>query len=137
MDNISYLLEAVRDVVRVLDRLLNTSNGERDFQLLISEHDYLRRIGIDGFVMEMIRRADSLMVEMERVSQSECGGYRASVRGGGTRGRPSFDMSKEKISFFSDQGFKVKDISAMLGVSVRTVERRIATFGLCISGIMI
>lgn len=46
-------------------------------------------------------------------------------------------MSKEKISFFSEQGFKVKDISAMLGVSVRTVERRIATFGLCISGIMI
>lgn len=69
MDNISYLLEAVCDVVRVLDRLLNTSNGERGFQLLISKFDYLRRIGIDGFVMEMIRRADSLMVEMERVSQ--------------------------------------------------------------------
>ena len=33
MDDISYLLEPVHDVFRVLDRLVNTSNGERDFQL--------------------------------------------------------------------------------------------------------
>ena len=56
----------------------------------------------------------------ERVRQSECGGYRASVHGSGTRGRPSFDISKEQLSFFVEQGFKVKDMSAMLGVSVRT-----------------
>ena len=33
MDDISYLLETVHDVVIVLDRLVNTSNGEREFQL--------------------------------------------------------------------------------------------------------
>ena len=105
MDEISCLLEAVHDVVRVLDRLVKTSNGERDFQLLISKLDYLQRIvvnlDIDDFVTEIIGRAYSLLIETDRVRQSECGGYRASVHGSGTSGKPSFDISKEQLSFFN------------------------------------
>lgn len=89
MDHISYLLKAVHDVVTVFDRLVNTGNGERDLQLQISKLDYLQRIlvnlDIDDFETEMIGVAYSLIVETERVSQSECGGYRASVHGGGLR----------------------------------------------------
>jgi hypothetical protein len=59
----------------------------------------------------MTGRAYSLMVETERVNQSESGDYGASVHRGGIRGRPSFDISKEQLLFFIEQGFKVKDIS--------------------------
>jgi len=40
------------------------------------------------------------MVETERVNQSESGGYRVSVHGGGILGRPSFDIGKEQLLFF-------------------------------------
>ena len=54
------------------------------------------------------------------------GGYQASKQETerGRRGRPPFDISKEQLSYFIDNGFKIKNISSMLGVSVRTVERR-------------
>ena len=92
--DISYLLEAVHDVIRVLDthRLLNTSNGERVFQLLMSKLDFLQRIvvnpDIDDLATEMIGMAYSLMVETENANQSQCGArlqIRASVHGGGIR----------------------------------------------------
>ena len=40
------------------------------------------------------------------------------------RGGLSFDKSRERLSIFIEQGFKVKDVlSAVLAVSVRTVEK--------------
>ena len=43
MDDLSYLQNAVYDVLRDLERY-EQSNGERDLQLLIGKVDYLRRI---------------------------------------------------------------------------------------------
>ena len=40
------------------------------------------------------------------------------------RGRPSFDISEETLSFFLENGFKVPVIAELLMVSTRTVERR-------------
>ncbi|KAJ7351150.1 hypothetical protein OS493_036353 [Desmophyllum pertusum] len=132
MDDISYLLVAVNDVLTVLDRFENTNNGERDLQLLLSKLDYLQRIAVnldmDDFLSEMFGRAHSLMLEIERANQQSIG-YRACAQGDERRGRPSFHITEEQLSFFIEQGFKVKDISSMLNVSVRTVERRMAAFG--------
>ncbi|KAJ7352785.1 hypothetical protein OS493_033846 [Desmophyllum pertusum] len=81
----------------------------------------------------MFGRAHSLMLEIERANQQSIG-YRACAQGDERRGRPSFHITEEQLSFFIEQGFKVKDISSMLNVSVRTVERRMAAFGLSVSG---
>ena len=72
------------------------------------------------------------VLEIERANQSV--GYRTCAQGGGRRGRPSFNKSEDHLSFFIDQGFKVKAISSMLSVGVRIVERRMSTFGLSVSG---
>ena len=50
------------------------------------------------------------------------------------RGRPSFDVKEEQLSFLVENDFKVPEISLMLGVSTRTVERRLSSFGISISG---
>ena len=62
------------------------------------------------------------------------GGYAAAIFCIGTRGRPSYEIPREQLSFLLDQGFKVSQVSVMLGVGLRTVERRMTAFGLSVSG---
>ena len=50
------------------------------------------------------------------------------------RGRPSFDIKEEQLAFLVENGFKVPQISQVLGVSIRTVERRLAVFGIKMLG---
>ena len=48
------------------------------------------------------------------------------------RGRPKFDISRDQLGHFIETGFSVPEMSEMLGVSKRTVERRLQQFGLSI-----
>ena len=52
----------------------------------------------------------------------------------GGRGRPSFEIKEERLSFLIDQGFQVPVIAKLFSVSPRTIERRMAKYGLSISG---
>ena len=61
-------------------------------------------------------------------------GYRPPCTSLGERGRPSFQIPKEQLSFLLEQGFKVQEVSSILGVAKHTIERRMAAFGLCVSG---
>ena len=61
-------------------------------------------------------------------------GYRPPCTPLGERGRPSFQIPKEQLSFLLEQGFKVQEVSSNLGVGKRTIERRMAAFGLRVSG---
>ena len=69
---------------------------------------------IDDFVAEMIEMASSLMVEAERVNQSESGG-----------GLEYIDVEygeEEQLSLFIKEDVKGYKCCSMLGVSVRNVE---------------
>ena len=52
----------------------------------------------------------------------------------GGRGRPLFEIKEEQLSFLIDQGFQVPVIAKLFRVSPRTIERRMANYGLSISG---
>ena len=47
-------------------------------------------------------------------------------------GHPRFDISQEQLSFLIETRFSVPQIADMIGVSVRTVRRRMSLFGLSI-----
>eukprot|EP00794_Sanderia_malayensis_P018368 gene18368-20215_t len=47
-----------------------------------------------------------------------------------SRGRPSYDIAEEQLVSMIDLGFTVPQMSQMLQVSTRTLERRIAQYGL-------
>ena len=51
-----------------------------------------------------------------------------------TRGRPSFDIREETLTFLLEKGFKIPVIAQLLMVSSRTVERRMNKYGLTESG---
>ena len=50
----------------------------------------------------------------------------------GLVGRPSFAVSHEQLSILIENGFSVPQIADMVGVSVRTIRRRMSEFGLSI-----
>jgi len=51
------------------------------------------------------------------------------------RGRPSFEIKQEQLSFLLEEGFKVPTIAQLFCVSTRTIERRMAAYGLSVSGV--
>ena len=48
----------------------------------------------------------------------------------GDRGRPKFDVSRDQLEFLLERGFSVPDVAHMLGLSVRTTERRLQEFNI-------
>lgn len=75
-----------------------------------------------------------MLVEMDQKNYVNCA-YQAPLNSSGKRGRPSYEITEEQLLFLLEQGFQVGDISNILGVSARTVERRMSQFGLSVSGI--
>ena len=51
------------------------------------------------------------------------------------RGRPSCEIKQEQLSFLLEEGFKVPTIAQLFCVSTRTNERRMAAYGLSVSGV--
>jgi hypothetical protein len=51
----------------------------------------------------------------------------------GFRGRPAFNIASETLEYFLENNFKVGEISTMLGVSKRTIERRLKDLGLSVA----
>lgn len=49
------------------------------------------------------------------------------------RGRPSYSISKEQLELFIEFGFHTSEIVTLLGVSVRTVQRRLSDYSLSIT----
>lgn len=73
----------------------------------------------------------------ELLEQESCSGdsvqeasYQADTCQLGTCGRPRFNVTPEQLQYFLDHRFTVPAIATMLGVSIRTVRRRMTYFGL-------
>ena len=130
-----YMISALNDVLTALNRY-DVDSSSTDFHPIILKLDYLQRLvvnlAIDDFVIEMISLAYRTLVEID--SKETISGYRASLNMTGRRGRPSFEIGEEQLSYLLEQGFNVRDIGSILGVSVRTVERRMSAFGLTVLG---
>ena len=134
-----YLINALHDVIRSIDRYEASGDVCTDFQAVILKLDYVQRIvvnlGIDESISRMVGETMRMLMDLHQNNQQiDAGTYRVSVNRGGPRGRPYFNISEEQLVFLLEFGFKVNDISNFLGVSKRTVERRMSTFGLSVSG---
>ena len=84
--------------------------------------------------MLLIGEAISCM-SRDRSLSLECDGvnfpHRVSTQ---RRGRPSFEIKQEQLAFLLKQVFKVPNIAQLFCVSTRTIERRMAAYGLSVSG---
>lgn len=137
--DIPYLHDAIMDIINTIDRLRVSGDPSTDFQPITFKLDFVQRIAVgldvDELVTELIGLAYRMFVEIDQSNHVNCAGYKAPLTSSGKQGRPSYEISEEQLLYLLEQGFQVCDISNILGVSARTVERRMSTFGLSVSGI--
>ena len=128
--NESVFLRSIRDV-NVVGEVL------RDLRASVAERAFYR---LDWLLDIVNRYADSLSttVDVDQVhlllrEAREClcahsGSFAAQIAQpvfSGHRGRPSYRITVEQLQFLIDRRFSVREIASLLGVGVRTVERRI------------
>ena len=80
-----------------------------------------------GEAISCMSRDRSLSLEFDGVNFA----HRVSTQ---RHGRPSFQIKQEQVSFLLEQGFKVPTITQLFCVSTRSIERRMAAYGLSVSG---
>ena len=78
-----------------------------------------------GEAISCMSRDRSLSLEFDGVNFP----HRVSTQ---RRGRPSFVIKQEQLAFLLEQGFKVPTIAQLFCVSTRTIERRMAAYGLSV-----
>ena len=84
--------------------------------------------GIDEQIVNLIRGArDCLIGSQDTFSVSS-----PATAFTGQRGRPKYSISRNQLDFLIARCFSVVDIATLLGVSVRTIERRLFEFGLSV-----
>ncbi len=72
-----------------------------------------------------------MLVELkENCDMSSVIGQHPPTSHSGNAGRPPFLISKEQLQYLVENQFSVPQISTMLGVSSRTIERRMNSFGI-------
>ena len=76
----------------------------------------------------------SVHQQLESINYSPDVQYQAPLTYTQGRGKQNIYISKEQLAFLVDQGFTAGEMSGVLGVGKRTVQRRLAAVGLSISG---
>lgn len=85
----------------------------------------------DMFSREILSLIELAKEQLElTMRRSEDNPYQARTEISGRKGRTRFIISLEQLQYFVDNGFTATDMSAMLGVSRSTVERRLREFNL-------
>ena len=140
MADLPSVVQAINDLVVRIERF----NDPSEIGSIVLRLDYITRMLVnldvaDDIVNAMSRLHETVVaIEAGQAdgSSSVGQGYQTQLNRTGGRGRPSFDITREQLSFLLEQGFKVKECSdlSVLGVGLRTVERRMSEFGLSVSG---
>ena len=129
---VQYILSVIESTITSIDSVKNKD----DISSLVLRLDYLNRVivgeGLPDAIVSSLGEVRFILRAKEMEPDGEFNGPdKESSR---RRGRPSFDVKEEQLSFLVENDFKVPEISTMLGVSTRTVERRLSSFGISISG---
>ena len=133
----TYLLGALAVIEDLIGRL-DARNDPDCCEAIAFRLEVLKRflvnVGIDDVTLQLVDEAYRKFRHCEqRFSALENSAFTPKVYSG-RRGKPSYDIHEGQVNYLLEQGFKVGEISKMLGVSKRTLERRMWSFGLSVAG---
>lgn len=136
LDEICSELSRMSSDICSLDSL---SHGELDFytyrleqiwkNLFQIHYDCSRETVLDDRILLYIRDAIQCLNDCNKVLDQS---YRCPAYYNGKVGRPRISVTKEQLEYLIDNDFSAKDISSMLNISIRTVQRRFQEYGLSI-----
>lgn len=127
-------LNIVEDLIHRLDSLNDPDCVEGIALRLDVLKRYFVNVGIDDRTLDLVDSAYRLLHQCEQRFKASRDSTDPTKIYTGRRGKPAFDIKEEQVNFLLEQGFNVGDISNMLGVSKRTLERRMQSFGLSVTG---
>lgn len=84
--------------------------------------------GVDGNIVNYLRQVRDSLSSHSHSSSARM----ADQIFTGQRGRPKYILPQEQLEFLVERRFSVPQISKLLGVSPRTVERRLSKYGMSI-----
>ncbi|CAB3997955.1 Hypothetical predicted protein, partial [Paramuricea clavata] len=122
-----YLLQAIFDVINSIDRFSQSRDTNVDYQELMLKLDFLQRLlvnmNLDDSICANVGEAYNILFNMEQMehqsrqelqTRSEENNAARQVSRA-SRGRPSYDIKEEQLSFLLEKGFKVSEISKIIG----------------------
>lgn len=123
-NDLDYLIYQVSKLYR-LAKLINTSSDET-----------LENIGTSLSILEELQQ-DSMLLDRDsdRSTVRGNGRYEAMLVLDNRVGRPRLDVPKEQLEYLLSMGFTGPQISIAIGVSLSTVRRRMAQYGLTIGSL--
>lgn len=129
---VQYILSVIESAITSIDSTKNTD----DISRLVLRLDYLNRVIVgEGWPEPIVSSlGEVLFILREKEMEPDWENNSTDKESTRRQRRPSFDIKEEQLSILVVNDFKVPEISAMLGVSTRTVERRLSPFGISISG---
>lgn len=117
------------------------SNDPNDLDFLIFKVDQLPKcvlaLGASDSLREEIGQCLSILTNLQdsSVAVVQSAGYSPETTISSSRGRPKFAISEEQLQHLLQLGFDCPTVASVLGVSLRTVRRRMSEFGLSISSL--
>ena len=129
---VQHILSVIESAITSTDNVKNKD----DISSLVLRLDYLNRVivgeGLPDPIVSSLREALFILRKKEMEPDWEINSTDVDMESSRRRGSPSFDVKEELLSFLVENDFKVPEISLMLGVSTRTVARRLFSFGISI-----
>jgi hypothetical protein len=127
-----------RCVLSILHQLEQRSGESSSLENAQFRLEWLLGIVIRYHHSNIIQRAVvDLLSEALSIITNSCETQHDAAAGrlfSGSPGRPKFNISHEQLEFLLERRFTTVQMSRLLGVSVRTIERRMAEFGLSVRG---
>ena len=143
-DNLrQFIISTLNEIVRLLERV-SLNNDRCHIEHVMYKLEQVIQIGISsdeqGLWLQVFPEhlLDTLIYVFNTLSEATMAFYSGSmmsVRQPATipkdsAGRPAFEIPRETLKLFLSYGFTLVKIAEMLGVSAKTVSRRIKEFGL-------
>ena len=122
-DEIVGILNIIEDIIPRLNSLSDPDYVEGMALRFDVLKRYLVNTGIDDNTLEVV---DSVCRSLNQFNQhySASNNYAsANLTYTGRHGKPSYNVDEGQFNFLLEQGFKVGEVSRMMGVSKRTLER--------------
>ena len=88
------------------------------------------KVQVLSIAVGLVREALSIIQDLTQRRTCSDDHYQAPVTYQGTPGRPSFFIPREQLAYLLENRFTCPQIADVLGVSLRTVRRRMAEYGL-------